>query len=77
MSAHLEWLALHSDVILVGGSLREHEEAPPKGALWIAQCGDRKILDALIRTDPFWIAGLRNTYEIFSWHKAFSKLVSI
>lgn len=73
LNAHLEWLRTHSDIVLAGGSLRLDPESEAVGALWIVQCDSRKIIDDLLRTDPFWVHGLRERYEIHSWHKAFSE----
>lgn len=72
LNAHIEWLHAHRDVILVGGSLRPDPESDATGALWIVQCDSKRIIEELLRTDPFWIHGLRERYEIHSWHKAFS-----
>lgn len=71
MEQHLEWLRAHGDVILVGGSLRSDPDADAIGALWIVQCDSKAAIEALLRTDPFWIHGLRERYDIHSWHKAF------
>ena len=70
LQAHVEWLELHRDVIPVGGSLREELGQVPKGGLWIANAKSKLELDALLRTDPFYIAGLRQSYEILHWSKA-------
>jgi uncharacterized protein YciI len=71
LNAHIAWLRANSDMILVGGSLRSDPESDATGALWIAQCDSQRIIEELLRTDPFWIHGLRERYEIHSWHKAF------
>ena len=70
LQAHIDWLELHKDVIQVGGSLRREPSETPKGALWIAQAGSRQIIDALLQTDPFYLAGLRQSYEILYWSKS-------
>ena len=77
LNAHLEWLHVHSDVILVGGSLRLDPESDAIGALWIVQCDSKNSIEDLLRTDPFWVHGLRGKYEIHSWHKAFSEQTAI
>lgn len=70
LQAHIEWLELHKEVIPVGGSLREALGQVPKGGLWIAEAASKDQLDALLKTDPFYQAGLRQSYEILHWSKA-------
>lgn len=77
LNAHLEWLRVHSDVILVGGSLRPDPESDAIGALWVVQCDSKSVIEDLLRTDPFWLHGLREKYEIHSWHKAFAEQTAI
>jgi uncharacterized protein YciI len=73
LQAHIEWLEQHKDVIQVGGSLRREPSETPKGGLWIAQADSRQIIDELLHTDPFFLAGLRQSYEILHWSKANSE----
>lgn len=70
LAAHLAWLEEYQAVIPVGGSLRREPNATPKGGLWIANAQSKEELDALLRTDPFFTAGLRKDYEILHWSKA-------
>ncbi|MEN9624760.1 MAG: hypothetical protein RJB17_1555 [Pseudomonadota bacterium] len=70
LQAHIDWLERHKDVIQVGGSLRREPSETPKGGLWIAQADSKQIIDELLQTDPFYIAGLRQSYEILHWSKA-------
>jgi uncharacterized protein YciI len=70
LQAHIDWLERHKDVIQVGGSLRREPSETPKGGLWIAQADSKQIIDALLQTDPFYLAGLRQSYEILYWSKA-------
>lgn len=70
LPAHIEWLERHQDLIPVGGSLRHEPCDLPKGGLWIAQAESKSQLEALIKTDPFFIAGLRQSCEILHWSKA-------
>ncbi|NCW86374.1 MAG: hypothetical protein EBV69_09910 [Oxalobacteraceae bacterium] len=42
----------------------------PKGGLWISEAKSKNQLDDLLKTDPFYIAGLRQSYEILHWSKA-------
>lgn len=70
LQAHVEWLEKNKDVIPVGGSLRSEPEQVPKGGLWIANADSKTQLDDLLKSDPFYIAGLRQSYEILYWSKA-------
>lgn len=70
LQAHIDWLEKHKDVIPVGGSLRHEMGETPKGGLWIAEAGSKQQLEELLKTDPFYIAGLRERYEIYHWSKA-------
>lgn len=70
LAAHLEWLEANKDVIPLGGSLRHELHETPKGGLWIAEAQSKEELDALLKTDPFFTAGLRKDYEILYWSKA-------
>jgi uncharacterized protein len=71
LQAHLNWLTEHAATILVAGSLRPTMDAPAAGGLWIVEAESRETVDALIATDPFWINGLREGYELMHWAKAF------
>jgi len=70
LQAHIEWLELNKDAIPVGGSLREELGQVPRGGLWISEASSKNQLDDLLKTDPFYIAGLRQSYEILHWSKA-------
>jgi uncharacterized protein YciI len=70
LSDHIEWLEVNKDVIPVGGSLRVEQGLVPKGGLWIAQAESKAQLDELLKTDPFYTNGLRQSYEILYWSKA-------
>jgi len=69
--AHVQWLKEHEDVILVPGALRTEPDAPPVGGLWIVRAENKSEVEALFQTDPFWANGLRKSYEILYWFKAF------
>jgi hypothetical protein len=70
LHAHISWLEENKDVVPLGGSLRRSLGEVPIGGLWIAEAESKAQLEALIRTDPFFIAGLRASYEILHWSKA-------
>lgn len=71
LPAHLRWLELHQNAVLVAGSLRKELAAAPVGACWIVEARIASDVEALFQSDPFWIGGLRAGYEILHWSKAF------
>jgi hypothetical protein len=70
LQAHIEWLESNRDVIPVAGSLRHEPGELPRGGLWIAEAESKAQLDELLKSDPFYVAGLRQGYEILHWSKA-------
>ena len=70
LQAHIQWLEKNKEFIPVGGSLRSEPQAVPKGGLWVAEAESKSQLEELPKTDPFFIAGLRQSYEILHWSKA-------
>ena len=70
LQAHIDWLEKNKAVIFVGGSLRTDPDETPLGGLWIAEAASKCQIEDLIKTDPFFIAGLRERYEILHWSKA-------
>ncbi|MBY0410179.1 MAG: YciI family protein [Burkholderiaceae bacterium] len=70
LAAHIQWLEANREVIVVGGSLRSELTKTPKGGLWIANAPSKEQLDQLLKTDPFYTSGLRESYEILHWSKA-------
>jgi uncharacterized protein YciI len=70
LQKHIEWLETNKEVIPVGGSLRVELGQVPKGGLWIAEADSKQQLDDLLKTDPFYTSGLRQSYEILHWSKA-------
>lgn len=71
LSTHIFWLAARKDSILVAGSLRHTENENPVGSIWVVEAGSKQEAEQLYRTDPFWIAGLREHVEVLHWSKAF------
>ena len=71
LSAHIDWLDAHRKTILIGGSLRISPDQNPVGGLWIVEASDMQSVEVLLQSDPFWTAGLRDSYEIHHWSKAF------
>ncbi len=77
LGAHLRWVDEHRAVVRVAGSLRRETGEVPIGGLWIVEAESKQAVDALLRTDPFWTAGLRESVEILHWSKAFDRLTPI
>ena len=71
LPAHINWLDEHHSVVRVPGSLRTEPNTTPVGAVWIVEAQNKVEIEALIRNDPFWINGLRQSYEVLYWSKAF------
>ncbi len=71
LPGHISWLDQHRAQVLVGGSLREAVDANPVGGLWIVEAADRAEIEELLQTDPFHIGGLRKSWAIRHWTKAF------
>jgi len=70
LQAHIAWLEQHKDIIPVGGSLRQEMGQTPKGGLWVAEADSKEQIEELLKSDPFFIAGLRQSHEILHWCKA-------
>ena len=70
LQAHIDWLEKNKHVVPVGGSLRQELGDVPKGGLWIVNAESKAQIERLIQSDPFFIAGLRQSYEILHWSKA-------
>lgn len=71
LPAHLEWLKDHEAIVRVAGSLRPETDAAPVGAMWVVEAKDKKEIETLLLSDPFWVHGLRQSVEILHWLKAF------
>ncbi len=71
MAAHIAWLDQVREFVLVGGSLRHSPEQAPVGGLWIVELESKAAVEALMKQDPFFTGGLRESWEILHWSKAF------
>jgi uncharacterized protein len=68
--AHVEWLKQHESVIILAGALRTELDTNPVGGLWLVRANSKSEVEALFRTDPFWVQGLRQSYEVLLWTNA-------
>lgn len=72
LKEHLGWIKENKAQIPAAGTLREEEDAVPVGGCWVVEAESREDVDALVETDPYWMAGLRDTIEVMHWSLAFS-----
>jgi uncharacterized protein YciI len=70
LEAHIEWLEENKDVVRIGGSLRREISETPRGGLWIAEGESKLEIEEILKSDPFFIAGLRESYDILHWSKS-------
>ena len=70
MDAHLEWVEKNRSFVLLAGSLREAPGIPPIGGLWIVDAEGKNDVMEKIKTDPFWINGIRQGVDVFFWGMA-------
>lgn len=71
LASHIAWLDERRDSILVAGSLRNSPHEHPVGALWIVDADSKAAAEALFQNDPFQLNGIRESFEILHWSKAF------
>lgn len=77
LQAHIEWVSEHQNVVLVAGSLRSEPSAVPKGGLWIVDAPSKDAVMELMKSDPFYIWGLRQNVEVLHWSKALERKVLV
>jgi uncharacterized protein YciI len=70
LDAHIGWVAQHRETVLVAGSLRTEPAAVPKGGLWIVEAATKQAVMELMKSDPFYVCGLRQDVEVLYWSKA-------
>ncbi|MCA0401189.1 MAG: YciI family protein [Proteobacteria bacterium] len=73
-AAHLAYLDLHRDRILIGGGLRPAPGEAFCGGLWVLEVATREEAVALIEDDPYFDPAIRR-YRLFVWGKAFEDRV--
>ena len=77
LQAHIDWVAQHQDTVLVAGSLRIDPGSVPKGGLWVVEAPSKEAVFDLMRSDPFYVCGLRQEVEVFHWSKALENKVLV
>lgn len=70
MAAHLAFLTDHADQIKAAGPL--HEGPTGAGGLWLVEAADEAGVDNLVKADPFWTTGLRDSHRILRWTQVFA-----
>lgn len=72
MPAHVAFLERHAQSIRAAGPLRDAHDESPAGGMWLVEATGRADVDALIREDPFWSAGLRRSVRVLIWKQVFA-----
>ena len=70
LQAHIDWVDVHKDQVLVAGSLRHEPTDTPKGGLWIVEAASKESVFDLMKSDPFYTCGLRQGVDVLHWSKA-------
>ena len=71
LQSHFDFLDKMKDRVLVPGSMREVPGDKPLGGLWIVDAADEADVKEIFKDDPFWTNGMRASYRINRWQKAF------
>jgi len=78
MPAHLAFLESHAAQVKAAGPLTDG--GAPAGGLWLVDAADEAEVDALVRRDPFWPTGLRQSVRILAWTQVYAdgaRLISV
>ena len=70
LQAHIQWVEENKAKVLVAGSLRHEPTDVPKGGLWVVEAASKAAVHELMKTDPFFTCGLRQSIEVLHWSKA-------
>lgn len=71
MPAHLAYLEENADHIRSAGPLKTREDQAA-GGLWVVQALHPETVDDLVRNDPFWATGLRQSVQVLAWTQVFA-----
>ena len=71
MPAHLSFLEKNAAQIKAAGPLRARS-GDPAGGLWVIHADSVDAVDALVKKDPFWPTGLRQSVRILAWSQVFA-----
>ena len=70
MKDHLAFLHENSDVIESAGPLMD-QAGKGRDGLWIVNVENETQAEHLVKQDPFWPTGLRESYSIIPWKQVF------
>lgn len=68
--AHVDYLSATRGSIRLAGAVRSDTDAPWIGGVWIISAGRREDAVDLCESDPFFVHGLRRSYQLFQWGRA-------
>lgn len=71
MPAHLAFLEKHASQIEAAGPMHT-PDGDGAGGIWIVDTENDAAADQLVRSDPFWPTGLRESYRILSWTQVYA-----
>lgn len=71
MPDHLRFLEANGDHILAAGPLKD-ESGAPAGGIWVIEAESVDVAGQLIREDPFWPTGLRQSWRVLEWTRVFA-----
>ena len=73
MQSPLAFLEQHQAAIRTAGPLRGAEDGADAGGLWLVEAENPAAVRELIRRDPFWPTGLRESVRILEWRQVFAE----
>ncbi|UYV37868.1 YciI family protein [Rhodobacteraceae bacterium D3-12] len=71
MPEHLDFLEQNRASIRAAGPLLA-PDGTVSGGLWLVEVAGAEAADALVRADPFFATGLRESWEICQWRQVFA-----
>ena len=71
MASHLAFLESHAGTVEAAGPLTDAAGGGRDG-LWIVEAESEEAVERLVRADPFWPTGLRQSYAILPWRQVFA-----
>ena len=72
MAEHLAFLEASAGVVEAAGPLR-NAGGEAAGGAWIVEADSAEAVETLIRDDPFWPTGLRESVEVLQWDRVFAE----
>jgi uncharacterized protein len=72
MANHLDFLMQNKGIIQAAGPLKD-KDGSITGGLWLVDVNSTEDAWHLIKSDPFWSTGLRDTIEVKQWVQVFAE----